>query len=95
MGKEIYENIERRPMSIREILLKLQEDTYKCNPNDIDTALALIKAELVKVVPQKRLPIEGEYEESNYLTAGYNQALSEILSALDKLFGESLTDRKG
>jgi len=28
--------------------------------------------------PKERVAVEGEYEESNYITAGYNECLKEL-----------------
>ena len=42
------------PTTLRAILEKLQEDTYKCDPNDIDTALTAIQKWAEGKVPAKK-----------------------------------------
>ena len=66
------------PTTLRAILEKLQEDTYKCDPNDIDTALLAIQKWAEEKVPAKEKihPSQAGQE----VEIGFNQCVDETLA---------------
>ena len=64
------------PTTLRAILEKLQEDTYKCDPNDIDTALLAIQKWAEEKVPKKH----NTYGNMNDYWKGHNECRKETLA---------------
>ena len=89
-------------MSIRDIVERLYDDGYLAKNDNfvevrkerLDTALTLIKAELVKGMPENKechhvgedgFLIDGKYCDK---CISYNQSLTEVLTDLTRLFEE-------
>jgi hypothetical protein len=65
-----------------EILENLQENTWRCNPKDVDIAVTAILTAIRRELPKEKETYPNDMGVNPNYKDGYNQALTDVLAKL-------------